>query len=707
MSRMRNEKGAALPAVLGVLLVVGLLGAGAVTFATAGSDSATEKQASQTAQESAENGLEAAKFQLASSKNPAKYDGKGAGDFVWAEAKGGKKLRFSGDSADRYTIVTIKPAAEAGKFDVRSTGHNDGTARKLAAVVDTNAPPGGGDGTPGGIPPGPGAVPPGTPGSPGDPDAPPGGNPGDPGTPGTPGAPGDPDAPPGTPGVPGDPDAPPGGNPSDPDNPGVANRPPEANDDLMPPSEMNTPVVIPVLDNDNDPDPFDNPYLKVNRETNPVHGTVTCTSLRGSCTYTPKPGYFGPDEFTYKITDPGGLTSTAVVKLNVKQVIPPPPPNPRPPVAKDDQATTPRGIPVVVNVLRNDTIDPALPATNKRWVSNTKPPNGTAVCSGTGNCTYTPKPGYFGKDTFGYVMTDGQGGFDKARVIITIPPPVADNPPNPPPADKANNDPNARNDGPEGVYTMKEDSAERRLNVLVNDDDPDGDPIRIVSRTKARHGAVKCFAAYCTYKPAANFDGIDSFDYTISDPEGGKDTATVRLRISSQPEPRPPRPPNPPKPPKVDPNDPCGSGSGAGTGTVINVVGNGNAIAYRVGTPGADRIRINANALKNGITYVRGGAGDDYIEIAGTMGGNAILHVDGEGGNDTIITSATSDKNAIIYADGNGCGGSARDNDTLTSSASANANVIMYQDGGGGIDTCRRVGASPRNSIAYTKNCER
>jgi hypothetical protein len=85
------------------------------------------------------------------------------------------------------------------------------------------------------------------------------------------------------------------------------------------------------------------------------------------------------------------------------------------PVAVDDIATTVNGFPVTINVLANDTDANGDPLT---VTSVTDPPNGTAVNNGDGTVTYTPDCGFFGNDTFGYTISDGQGGTDTGLVTV-------------------------------------------------------------------------------------------------------------------------------------------------------------------------------------------------------------------------------------------------------------------------------------------------
>jgi hypothetical protein len=69
------------------------------------------------------------------------------------------------------------------------------------------------------------------------------------------------------------------------------------------------------------------------------------------------------------------------------------------------------------------------------------------------------------------------------------------------------------------------------INVLANDSDPDGDPLTVTGVTDPPNGtAVNNGDGTVTYTPDCGFFGIDSFDYTISDGQGGTDTGTVTVR---------------------------------------------------------------------------------------------------------------------------------------------------------------------------------
>ena len=69
--------------------------------------------------------------------------------------------------------------------------------------------------------------------------------------------------------------------------------------------------------------------------------------------------------------------------------------------------------------------------------------------------------------------------------------------------------------------------------LLSNDVDLDGDVLSIDSFTQPTNGVlIDNGDGTYTYRPAANFNGADSFSYTISDGSGGFATATVNITVN-------------------------------------------------------------------------------------------------------------------------------------------------------------------------------
>ena len=231
--------------------------------------------------------------------------------------------------------------------------------------------------------------------------------------------------------------------------------------------------------------------------------TARRSSTGTAVTYTPAANYNGPDSFTYTIGDGNGGSATATVKVTVTGVN-------DGPVAVDDAATTAEDTAVSVAVLTNDT---DLDGDTLAVSSVSTPAHGTAVIAGTG-VTYTPAVNYNGPDSFTYTVGDGNGGSATATVSVTV---------------------TGVNDGPVAVddaATTAEDTAVS-VTVLTNDSDLDGDTL-VVSACQhagARHGGRRP-GPRSLYTPAANYNGPDSFTYTVGDGNGGSATATVTVTVT-------------------------------------------------------------------------------------------------------------------------------------------------------------------------------
>jgi outer membrane protein OmpA-like peptidoglycan-associated protein len=284
------------------------------------------------------------------------------------------------------------------------------------------------------------------------------------------------------------------------------NDPPTANDDSFTVAEDSTPTTFDVLANDSiTPDVGET--LTVTAVSQPANGTVTFTATNVS--FAPAPNFAGTTTFTYRISDGNNGTATATVTVTVTPVNDPPDAiNDTFTVAEDSGATT-------FEVLANDSTAPESGET-LTITAVTQPANGTVTLTAT-NVSFTPAPNFHGTATFAYTISDGNGGNDTAQVTVTVTP--------------VNDPPDAVND----TYTVAENSGPTVLDVLLNDTiAPDtGETLTITTVTQPANATVSFTATNVSFTPAASFVGPTSFTYTISDGNGGFDTATVTVNVSN------------------------------------------------------------------------------------------------------------------------------------------------------------------------------
>jgi YD repeat-containing protein len=140
--------------------------------------------------------------------------------------------------------------------------------------------------------------------------------------------------------------------------------------------------------------------------------------------------------------------------------------------------------------------------------------HGTATNTTT-SVSYTPTSNYVGSDSFTYTISDSNGHTASATVYVTV---VAATPP------IAVNDVIAT-----GANTAKQ------FDPRSNDTDRSGLGITITATTTPANGTATHTTTSVTYTPATNYEGPDSFNYTITDGKGQTATATVSATVGAPP----------------------------------------------------------------------------------------------------------------------------------------------------------------------------
>lgn len=200
---------------------------------------------------------------------------------------------------------------------------------------------------------------------------------------------------------------------------------------------------------------------------------------------------------------------------------------------------------IITSLGVNGANDPAVPAnevvgdslvtlslntqfTNLQVVSVT-PGSGMAAVDDKGTAdplddeiVFTPATDFFGTSNIGYSVSDGAGGTDTATLVVTV---------NPPARPLAVADP---------INVIVEDSTANDItggvfNIYANDIlNPGATSVTLEAFTMPQFGTLTNPSGnQLLYTPPANFEGVDTFTYTINDDSGqGEDsTATVTITI--------------------------------------------------------------------------------------------------------------------------------------------------------------------------------
>ena len=238
--------------------------------------------------------------------------------------------------------------------------------------------------------------------------------------------------------------------------------------------------------------------------SNPSNGTLTYLQDTGAFEYVPNAGFVGTDTFEYVVSD-GKDSDIGQVTVNVVNTAP---------VANDDGYSVDKNQTLTIDapgLLANDS-DPD--GDTISVTLNSSPSNGTLnFVEATGRFEYVPDAGFVGTDSFNYTISDGVAT-DTGTVTITVvsPPPVAV-------------DDSADVDEDDSVI----------INVLGNDNAPSGNALDVVGVTQGSNGSVVINPdETVTYTPNADFNGTDTFVYTLSD---GVKTTTATVTVTVDPVP--------------------------------------------------------------------------------------------------------------------------------------------------------------------------
>ncbi|MDD2269304.1 MAG: Ig-like domain-containing protein, partial [Eubacteriales bacterium] len=275
--------------------------------------------------------------------------------------------------------------------------------------------------------------------------------------------------------------------------------------------DEDTSIYINLLGGSSDPDIGD--ILSASIVSMPSNGNVTVDD-KGLAYYTPALNYNGSDSFQYRVVDEDGADPVCTVHLTIHPVY-----DPTAILNLTSSAITTKNQPVTVtfDIPNPDDreITVSMESKNRNLVDDLSPGAITITKVGT-HYTATVMPEW---DETGnaLIVVKANDGIQDYIAVFTLY------------VTTAVGDVTAVDDG----YTINEDMP-TKFNVIANDTDTEGDTLSVISHTTPSHGAiVNNMDGTLNYKPNLNYNGTDSFQYTVSDPYGNTDWATVYITISA------------------------------------------------------------------------------------------------------------------------------------------------------------------------------
>ncbi len=240
--------------------------------------------------------------------------------------------------------------------------------------------------------------------------------------------------------------------------------------------------------------------------TGPANGTATVLA-NGKIRYTPTLNYFGPDSFTYRVSDGGLNSGTATVSITVNPVN-------DAPVAQSGTLSAAEDTPTTGTLVATDVDSPSLTYS----LVSTANAQGTVIITNasTGAYSFSPNLNYNGSASFTFKANDGLLDSNTATVTISI---------------------GAVNDAPvaqDGSLSATEDILATGTLVATDVDSPSL-TYSLVSTADA-HGTVTITNASTgayTYKTDLNYNGPASFTFKANDGSLDSNTATVTINISA------------------------------------------------------------------------------------------------------------------------------------------------------------------------------
>ena len=179
------------------------------------------------------------------------------------------------------------------------------------------------------------------------------------------------------------------------------------------------------------------------------------------------------------------------------------------PIANADIAKTNEDTAVIIKPLLNDSDADK----DKLIITEATASNGTVIINTNGTIKYTPNANYHGTDTIDYTISDGKGGIVSSSITVTV---------------------NSINDKP--ILTkdtaITDEDTMVTISPLLNDSDADKDTLTITKATAPNGIVVINSDGTISYTPKANYYGLDTITYTVSDGNGGIVSSSVAVTVN-------------------------------------------------------------------------------------------------------------------------------------------------------------------------------
>lgn len=250
--------------------------------------------------------------------------------------------------------------------------------------------------------------------------------------------------------------------------------------------------------------------------TAPAHGSVEISG--NQILYTPTANYYGPDTFTYKVLDDHGGSAEGTVNVTVNSVndLPIFATNPADMALTEDLADGSSSF----TVSDIETLAASLAVTVESSSNTALVALGDIAIipglEGARTVTVNPKTNQNGTADIKLRVTDGDGGYTEYTFTVTVA---------------------EANDAPVGIdnsgtinegatYTVDWTTLTSDVDVATN-----GDTIGVTITTQATHGNAIVSGNNIIYTPMTDWNGVDSFVYTVTDSHDATDTGLVTVTV--------------------------------------------------------------------------------------------------------------------------------------------------------------------------------